>query len=142
MNICYGSYSQALHVALTLPAVHKSTGCADLLSTKVYRLCRLTTNKGLSTVQTCHTSLPAVQKSTGCSDLPYKFTGCSKVHRLYTSLPAVQKSTGRPQVYQLHRLATSLPAVQKSTGCSVLPHKSTVGPGRSFSGCLRVVNSL
>src|SRR5436853_7718949 len=130
MNICYGSYSQALHVALTLPAVHKSTGCADLLSTKVYRLCRLTTNKGLSTVQTCHTSLPAVQKSTGCSHVPYKFTGCSKFPRLYTTLAALQESTGRPQFYQLHTLATSLPAVRKSTGCCVLSSTAPEATGR------------
>jgi len=90
MNICYGSYSQALHVALTLPAVHKSTGCADLLSTKVYRLCRLTTNKGLSTVQTCHTSLPAVHKSTGRSQVYQLHRLATQVYLLYKSLPAVQ----------------------------------------------------
>src|SRR5881227_1562619 len=86
MNICYGSYSQALHVALTLPAVHKSTGCADLLSTKVYRLC-----KSLPAAQICHTSLPAVQKS----------TGYTQVYRPCKSLPAVHKfisCTDLPQV--------------------------------------------
>ena len=116
----------------SLPAVHKSTGC-----TKVYRP---------------FTSLPAVQtyyqqKSIGCADSPptkvYQLhRPATQVYRPYKSLPAVHKSTGRSQVYQLHRLATQVYLLYKSLPAVQFCHKSTAGPGRSFSGCLRLVNSL
>ena len=98
MNICYGSYSQALHVALTLPAVQKSTGRA-----KVYRLC-----KSLPAAQTCH-------KSTCCTKVYRLFRPVlQNVHRLLTSLPAVHIL---PQLIKVYRPSTTLP------GCSCPPYK-------------------
>jgi hypothetical protein len=64
-----------------LPAVRvchpaKSTGCAGLSSTKVYRLCGSVIYQSLPAVRVCH--LP---KSTGCTGLPL-----TKVYRLSKSV--------------------------------------------------------